>query len=152
MTTLTLEIETVLSALCGCWNRRELGGIHALWDPDEPTPYLLPQELAEPVIGSPAFHAHWAKAEARLKRCSMRIWDVHAKLVAPDLALALYKFHWNGEIIGFDHPVGIDSRATALFRRRNDAWRFIHYVEAQSAPLLHVQRYYLMNVDESFRK
>ncbi len=152
MTTLTSEIETVLTALCGCWNRRELGGIHALWDAEEEAPYMLAQEMETPAIGWPAFNAHWVKAEARLKRCSMRIWDVHAKQIGLDLAVALYKFHWNGDIVGFDHPVGIDSRATAIFRRRNDSWKFIHYVEAQSAPLLHMQRYYLMNVDESFRK
>lgn len=151
MTTLAGEIEAVLKALCGCWNRRELGGIRALWDQDEHEPYVLPQEVTEPIIGWPAFDAHWKKSEARLRKCSMRVWDVHAKLLAPDLAIALYKFHWNGDIIGFDHPVGIDSRATATFRRRNDSWKFIAYVEAQTAPLLHLQRYYVMNVDESFR-
>jgi hypothetical protein len=151
MTTLVAELESVLHALCGCWNRRELGGIRALWDHDEPEPYLLPQEVAQPIIGWPGFDTHWKKTEARLKRCSMRIWDVHAKLLAPDVAMALYKFHWNGDIVGFDHLVGIDSRATATFRRRDGAWKFIAYVEAQSAPLLHLQRYYLMNVDESFR-
>lgn len=151
MKTLAAEIETVLAALCGCWNRRELGGIKALWDPNEPEPYILPQEVAEPTIGWAAFDAHWKKTEARLRKCSMRVWDVRVKLFAPDLALAFYKFHWNGDIIGFDHPVGIDSRATATFRRSGDAWKFIAYIEAQSAPLLHLQRYYSMNVDESFK-
>lgn len=151
MADLKPEIEAVLAALCGCWNRLELGGIRGLWDADETEPYLLPQEVSAPIIGWAAFDAHFKNAGSRLKRASMRVWDVHAKDIGPDLATALYQFHWNGEIIGFDHLVGIDSRATATFRRKNEAWKFISYVEAQSAPLLHLQRYYQQNVDPSFR-
>ena len=150
MSIVKTEIEGVLAALCGCWNRLELGGIRALWDADEPEPYLLPQEIEAPIIGWAGFDAHWKKAASRLKRSSMRVWDVHAKDIGGGLATAVYKFHWNGEIIGFDHLVGIDSRATAIFRRKGDAWKFIQYIEAQSAPLLHLQRYYQMGVDQSF--
>jgi len=152
MAELKTEIEAVLAALCGCWNRLELGGIRALWDADETEPYLLPQEVPAPIVGWTAFDAHWKKAAGRLKRASMRVWDVKAKEIGPDLATAVYQFHWNGEIVGFDHLVGIDSRATAVFRRKNGAWKFISYVEAQSAPLLHLQRYYQQNVDTEFRK
>lgn len=48
----------------------------------------------------------------------MRWWDLHCKPLAPDLAVALYQVHWNGDIKGFDGLVGIDSRVTAVFRRR----------------------------------
>jgi len=83
-------------------------------------------------------------------RCSMRVWDVHAKQLAPDLAVALYQMHWNGEIKGFDHLVGIDSRVTAVFRRRGERWLICHYVEAPAAPMLHLQKYYAGNVDDDF--
>ena len=146
------EIEALLARLCACWDRVDLGAIRALWDEREPEPYLLPQEVAHPIIGWDAFDAHWQAAAARLKRASMRVWDVHVKSIAPDVAVALYQFHWNGDIDGFTHLVGISSRATAIFRRTPKGWKFIHYVEAQTAPLMHLQRYYDQNVDPGFKE
>ncbi|MDG2242162.1 MAG: hypothetical protein P8L66_01585 [Rhodospirillaceae bacterium] len=80
----------------------------------------------------------------------MRVWDINAKLLAPDLAVRLYQMHWNGEIKGFDHLFGIDSRVTALFRKRENRWLICHYVKAPAAPMLHLQKYYASNVADVF--
>lgn len=150
MSTPTQEIEATLTELCGCWNRLDQPAIRDLWDSEETEPYFLPQEIKDPIIGWNALEAYYATAQARLVRCSMRIWDVHAKPLSPDLAVALYQMHWNGEIKGFDHLFGIDSRVTALFRKRDDRWLICHYVEAPAAPMLHLQKYYASNVDPDF--
>jgi len=150
MTDIATEIEQVLTNLCGFWTQGDQPGIKNLSDPEEDTPYALPQEMAAPVIGWEDLTQYYAAARARLVRCSMRVWDVHAKQLAPDLAVALYQMHWNGEIKGFDHLVGIDSRVTAVFRRRGERWLICHYVEAPAAPMLHLQKYYAGNVDDDF--
>jgi ketosteroid isomerase-like protein len=80
----------------------------------------------------------------------MRWWDLHCKRLAPDLAVALYQMHWNGDITGFDGLVGVDSRVTAVFRRRGDRWLLCHYVEAPAAPMLHLMKYYALAVDPGF--
>lgn len=143
-------IKATLGDLCTCWTQLNQPAIRDLWDPDENEPYFLPQEIKEPIIGWDALTAYYTAAQARLVRCSMRTWDVNAKLVAPNLAAALYQMHWNGEIKGFDHLFGIDSRVTALFRMRDDRWMICHYVEAPAAPMLHLQKYYASNVDTDF--
>ena len=148
--TVVKDIEAVLGDLCACWNRLDQPAIRELWDLEEKEPYFLPQEIKDPIIGWENLAAYYAAAQARLVSCSMRVWGVHAKLLAPNLALALYQMHWNGEIKGFDHLFGIDSRVTATFRKRDGRWMICHYVEAPAAPMLHLQKYYAANVDEDF--
>jgi hypothetical protein len=147
---ITNDIELVLHDLCRKWTRLEHEHLIDLWDKDEAEPYALPQERTEPLIGWDALSGYYSTAKARLVRCSMRVWDIHAKLLSDDLAVALYQMHWNGEIKGFDHLFGIDSRVTATFRNRGAGWRICHYVEAPAAPMLHLQRYYAAMVDEDF--
>ncbi len=143
-------VKETLAALCECWNRMDQPAIQELWDPEEAEPYFLPQEIKEPIIGWDKLAAYYANAKTRLDRCSMRVWDVNAKLAGPDLVVALYQMHWNGQIKGFDHLFGIDSRVTALFRKRDERWLICHYVEAPAAPMLHLQKYYASNVDQDF--
>jgi ketosteroid isomerase-like protein len=152
MNTLDAEIATVLDELCRRWSALELASIEALWDPGEAMPYALPQEARAPVIGWPALREYWSRAAARLRRASMRWWDLNAKLLGPDLAVALYRMHWNGDIVGFDGLVGIDSRVTVVFRRREGRWRICHYVEAPAAPMLHLMKYYAQSVDPGFER
>ena len=148
--TLNAEIAAVLDDLCGCWNRLDLPAIERLWDPLEETPYALPQEIRQPVVGWAALRDYWIQGAARLERASMRWWDLHGKPLAPDLAVALYQMHWNGDIKGFDGLVGVDSRVTAVFRRRGERWLICHYVEAPAAPMLHLMKYYALSVDAGF--
>ena len=149
-TNLEREITAILDQLCDCWNACEPERVRALWDTDEPTPYAMPQEIEAPLIGWEALDGYFARARARLEAASMRVWDVHSKLLAPDLAVALYQMHWNGLIKGFDKPMGVDTRVTAIFRRRSAGWRICHYVEAPPAPMLHLQQRYAAAVDAAF--
>ncbi len=150
MTPLTKDIEAVLQNLCRLWTTLEQPRIAGLWDDQEEQPYLLPQEIARPIIGWDGLTAYYEAAKSRLVRCSMRVWDVNVKPLSSDLAVALYQMHWNGEIKGFDHLFGIDSRVTAIFRHRADRWLICHYVEAPGAPMLHLQKYYAAMVDPDF--
>ena len=106
--------------------------------------------MPQPIIGWEALNTYYTNAKQRLVRCSMRTWDLKAKSVADNLAVALYQMHWNGEIKGFSHLFGIDSRVTALFRQRQGHWMICHYVEAPAAPMLHLQKYYVQSVDPGF--
>ena len=147
---LVTEITAVLTRLCACWNRLEPQAIAELWDPEEAEPFLLPQEIEQPLVGWEALRGYLRRAGARLDAASMRVWNVNVKLVAPDLAVALYEMHWNGLIRGVVRPRGVDSRATVLFRRRGETWRICHYVEAPISPSLHLQHRYLDAVDADF--
>jgi hypothetical protein len=144
------EIETVLEQLTQRWNRMDFSAIRELWDPEESEPYYLPEESQQLLASWDAIEAYWANTKATISRLSMRIWDVQAKLLAPDLAVAVYRMHWNGEVTGYPAPLGGDNRVTAIFRRSGETWRFCHYIEAPLAPLLYLKRLYELDVDRDF--
>lgn len=147
---LTREIEAVLEQLARRWNRMELSAIRELWHPDETQPFYLPEESEELLDSWEAIEAYWANTKATISRLSMRTWDVQAKLLAPDLAVAVYRMHWNGDVTGYPAPLGGDNRVTAAFRRHAETWRFCHYVEAPLAPMLYLRRLYELDVDQAF--
>ena len=89
--------------------------------------------------------------ERTISRLSMRIWDLKAKPLGPDLAVAVYRMHWNGDVTAYGTALGGENRVTALFRRRNDRWYLCHYVEAPLAPMLYMQRLYALDVDAEFK-
>ncbi len=150
MPTLKDEISEVLDRLCACWNATKLWPILELWDPEETEPYALPQEIGEPVIGWDAYKQYLINGEERLFGSSMRYWDLRVKPLTEDLTVALYQMHWNGHVKGFPLPMGVDTRVTALFRKRGDQWLICHYVEAPQAFLSYVFKQYARNVDEGF--
>ena len=150
MQSLQQQIELCLAELCECWNRKDLQAIRDLWDTDQAAPHFMPQEKHQPIVAWAAFDDYLTTAEARLRRCSMRFWGLNVKPLGAAHAAALYQMHWNGEILGFDAPVGIDSRVSAVFHRRYDRWLICHYVEAPPAPMLHLQRAYAAAVDPDF--
>ena len=93
MTDLNTDISSALHTLCSYWNALNQPQIPDLWDREEDAPYCLPQEIAQPIIGWDALNTYYRNAKERLVRCSMRTWDVHAKSVSEDLAVALYQMH-----------------------------------------------------------
>jgi len=147
---LTRDIEAVLGQLTEHWNRMDFPAIRELWDSEETDPFYLPEESEELLASWDAIEAYWANTQATISRLSMRIWDVQAKLLAPDLAVAVYRMHWNGAVTGYPAPLGGDNRVTAIFRQRGETWRFCHYVEAPLAPMLYLRRLYELDVDRAF--
>jgi ketosteroid isomerase-like protein len=144
------EIVTTLDALCRCWNESRILEIEALWDRDEAEPHFLPAEVEGPLTGWADLRGHYRRASERLEASSMRIWNISAKLIAPDVAMAIYEFHWDGAIKGRQRPAGLDSRATVTLRRRSDGWRFISYVEAPLAFAIQLQLFQAQQSDPDF--
>ena len=80
----------------------------------------------------------------------MRYYDVHAKLIAPDLALAAFWVRHDMKMRGPLKPWGGDARVSAVFRRKDGDWRFISYAEACMTPLRYMQKLYEMNLSPEF--
>ena len=144
------EIGSVIAALCNCWNRVALGEIEQLWDADDDLPFCLPQEVEAPLIGRAGLRLYLVKAGARLDAAAMRTWNLNVKPLSGDLAVALYEMHWNGAIHGFNRPVGVDTRVTAIFRRKPEGWRICHYVEAPVSFTLQLQMRNAAQADADF--
>jgi len=151
MADLQTEIQQVLDRLIACWGDMRLPDIKGLWDAHEEKPYYVPEEVEEALTSWPDIEKYWQHTMATISRLSMRIWAVEVKPLGPDLAVAVYKMHWNADVAGFPKPLGGDNRVTAIFRNTSDGWRFCHYVEAPLAAITYMRQLYELNVDESFK-
>ncbi len=147
---LKTDIEALLAQLIERWNGMRLPDIRELWDSDEQRPFYLPEEAEAPLTSWEDIQAYWQHTSDSISRLSMRIWDLHVKPIGPDLAVALYRMHWNADVAGFPKPLGGDNRVTAIFRHTDAGWRFCHYVEAPLAPITYMRQLYELNVDASF--
>ena len=150
MQTIDDEIREVLERVVAAWNRLDFDALAELWDADEERPFYLPEESPAALTSWEAIRTYWSGTRRVTRALSMRIWDVQAKTIGDDLAVALWQMHWNADVAGYERPVGGDNRVTATFRRRGGVWRFIHYVEAPLAPILYVRRHYERDVDPEF--
>lgn len=142
MDTLIQDIENTLEQYRACWSRLDFAGLRALWDTLEPEPTYLPEESASALFGWEQIETYWTATRAATRSIRIETWGLRARLIAPDLATAVYAMRWLGEFAGYARPIGGDTRVTAIFRRAAGGWRFIHYVEAPLAPIAYFRRCY----------
>jgi len=147
---LTGEIETVLAELRARWDARDLDRIRELWDLDDDAPLYQPEELQEPLTSWDKIDEYWQSTESQSKRFSMRTWDLRVKPLGNEYAIAWYRMQWNGEIEGYDRPIGGQNRVSATLRRTPGGWRFCQLIEAPIAPLLYMKWLYEKAVDADF--
>ena len=150
MTPLETEIDAVLARYYERFGAMDFAAAREAWDGDDPQPTYLAEEIDDFLRDWPAIEAYWAASQAAMSRLSSRHWDVRARQLAPDLAAATWRLHWNAQVVGQDQPVGGDLRVTGTFRRVARGWRLCHYVEAPLAPIIYVRRLYQQQVDADF--
>jgi ketosteroid isomerase-like protein len=147
---LTAALDAVFAELYACYRAREFEATRRLWDPDEPQPVYLAEEIDDFRRGWAEIEAYWADTRAALPHLGVRHRDVRAHAIAPDLAIATCHMHWDAVIAGQERPLGGDVRVTATFRRRADGWKLIHYVEAPLAPTIYFRRLLERSVTPGF--
>jgi hypothetical protein len=142
MNNLSQDIENVLKECRTCWAARDFAALERLWDPDEPEPTYLAEEIRAPLFSYAEMRDYWERTKAATRGVHVETWNLRVRAIAPDLATAVYDMRWIGEFAGYNEPIGGDSRVTAVFRRRPAGWRFIHYIEAPLAPIVYFKRCY----------
>ena len=152
MADLNAEIEIVLHQAAEIWNSQNYARLKELWDTDDPEPFYLAEEQDNWVFGWKQLEKYWVPAPGKrsIDAIMMRYYDIHAKLIAPDLALAAFWVRHDMKIRGPLKPWGGDARVSAVFRRKDGDWRFISYAEACMTPLLYMQKLYEMNLSPEF--
>ena len=142
-------VEAVIAEYERCWAGLDFAGLRELWDPDEPEPIYVAEELLEPAVGYPAIEAYWAKSTATIDRAKIRTAKLRVRSIAPGIALAFYAMHWNVAMAD-GRVMGGNVRTSALFRETPQGWRFFHYVEAPLANLVQVRQANEAQVDPDF--
>ena len=117
------EIAVVLDEYAAAWSARALRRVARLWDEQEPSPTYAAEELAEVLTDRASIVEHLTRTESRLEETRVTIGRTQVTELGEDLVLAVFHCRWELEWVSF-------SRVGAIFRRREDGWRFAHYMEA----------------------
>lgn len=144
-------VLAVIAAFESCFTKGDIEGLKALWDPADETPFYIAEEVEHPLIGQAAIEAYWQEQRSALAAISLRSWDHHVKMITDDVAVCLFRLHWNAAQNGFKaHPIGGDVKVSALFKRTAEGWRFVHYAESALGALPFMRKIYRRHVDPDF--
>lgn len=136
------DIEKTIEQYRSCWTRLDFAGLKQLWDAEEGAPCYLPEEAPQALSGWAEIEDYWTRTRSVTRSIAVETSSLRVQPLGPDLVVALFGMRWVGEFAGYARPIGGDTRVSAIFRRRGDAWKFIHYVEAPLAPIAYFRRFY----------
>ncbi|MBL8628400.1 MAG: nuclear transport factor 2 family protein [Rhodospirillaceae bacterium] len=130
---LTTELADLIATYVSYSEGMNFAGKRALWDQDDPSPLLMPEEAPRPLIGWSAIEAYWSKSRVVMESLKSRSANVRARLIAPDIALATYDMRWVATLAGPAEvkrkPIAADVRVTAMLRKKPEGWRLFHLME-----------------------
>ena len=69
--------------------------------------------------------------------------------LAPDLAAAVWDLHFEAKYRG-SPPMGEDIRVTAIFRKKPEGWRYVHYAEAPMTGTMYLRKLMQKDVKPEF--
>ena len=99
------------------WNSQDFASLLELWDPDEAFPTYLAEEQAEWFIGWERLRGYLAPERPNpiVEAIREEMYNIKVKLIAPDLAIAVWEMHFEMKTIG-SHPIGEEVRVSAVLR------------------------------------
>ena len=151
-TDVTAEITELLAQYQSLWDTQDYARLAELWDTDDPLPIYVPEEwTAGPITGWDNVKHYWDPVPGKVVLQAIRnvYTNVTAKLVADDVAVAVFDLRYDMKIVG-QPPTGGNDRVMAVFKKRDGAWRFSAYIEAPLNPVALVRKLYQESVPTDF--
>ncbi|MDJ0927806.1 MAG: nuclear transport factor 2 family protein [Gammaproteobacteria bacterium] len=123
-----------------------------LFDPDEPAPQYLGEELDDWMIGWDALRWYFETPErfAMIEAMDYHPSNIRVRSLTDDLALATWNVHAEMKFRR-GAPLGEKLRANAILRRTAAGWRFIYYAEAPKSALAYMRDLYANMASPEFR-
>jgi hypothetical protein len=148
---LTAEIEAVLRETEALWNSQDTARLRELWDTGDPEPFYLAGEQENWFIGWEELNAYLAPTGRKVTEAiRVKFYDIHARLLAPDLAFAAYWMRTDMKVVFAPKPFGSDNRVSAVFRRKPEGWRYLCYAEAFQAPTIYMQKLFEKDISPDY--
>jgi hypothetical protein len=143
-------VEAVIHATAAAWNSQNYASVLDLWDPAEPLPFYLAEEQDDWFIGWEKLRNYLApgKPNPAVQGIREEMSQLHVKFIATDLALVAWWLHFEMKIIG-RKPIGEDIRVSAVLRRTEAGWRYIHWAESPLTAPMYLSRLMERDVDQA---
>jgi hypothetical protein len=113
------------------WNSQDFRTILELWDEEQEFPTYIAEEQAQWFVGWERLREYLdpARPNPAIEALRLNYYDIQVKQIAPDLAIAIWYLHFEMKIIA-SKPIGEEVRASGVFRKTDDGWKWIHYAES----------------------
>jgi len=128
-------IDAVLQTTRSIWNSQDFGRLTEVWDTKDPEPWYVPEEVETPLYSWPQLEKYWNPGRKVLKGFRWDFSNLRVKMLAPDLALALFDHYYEIQLIfGPQEPTAGKDRVLTLFRKTAEGWRHILYAQCPLGP------------------
>ncbi|MEC9376012.1 MAG: nuclear transport factor 2 family protein [Pseudomonadota bacterium] len=116
------------------WTSQDFASILELWDEQEAFPTYIAEEQMQWFVGWKRLRGYLdpPKLNPVIEAMRLDYYDIQVKQIAPDLAIGIFYIHFEMKVIG-SNPIGEEVRASGVFRKRDDGWKWIHYAESPKA-------------------
>ena len=133
-------IDRVLRQTREIWNSQDFGRLKDVWDADDPEPWYVPEEIETPFFSWPQLEKYWNPGRKVLKGFRWDYDNLRVKLLAPDIALAIFDHFYEIQLIfGPQEPTAGFDRVLTLFRKKPEGWRHILYAQCPLGPESYVR-------------
>ncbi|MCP4000915.1 MAG: nuclear transport factor 2 family protein [Gammaproteobacteria bacterium] len=124
-------VTKTLMATEAAWNSQDFAKILELWDEDQEFPTYIAEEQAQWFVGWDRLREYLdpPRPNPAIEALRLDYYDIQVKQIAPDLAIAIWYLHFEMKVIG-SNPIGEEVRASGVFRKTDDGWKWIHYAES----------------------
>jgi ketosteroid isomerase-like protein len=120
-----------LMATQEAWNSQDFAKILDSWDDAEAFPTYIAEEQAQWFVGWDRLRGYLdpPRPNPAIEALRLEYYDIQVKQIAPDLAIAIWYLHFEMKVIA-SNPIGEEVRASGVFRKTDDGWKWIHYAES----------------------
>jgi len=124
-------VRATLMATQEGWNSQDFATILDLWDEDQEFPTYIAEEQGQWFVGWDRLRGYLGPPRPNPAIEAMRLfyYDIQVKQIAPDMAIAIWYLHFEMKAIA-SNPIGEEVRASGVFRKKDDGWKWIHYAES----------------------
>jgi len=138
--TIEAEVMAVVKETGYRWSSQDFASILELWDPNEPFPTYIGEEQAQWFVGWDRLREYLdpGKPNPVIQAIRQDNYDIQVKQIAPDLAIAWWYMHFEMKVIGAK-PFGEDIRASAVLRKTDDGWKYIHWAESPKNAMVYIE-------------
>lgn len=124
-------VTATLNETARRWTSQDFATILELWDEQEAFPTYIAEEQGQWFVGWERLRGYLDPPRMNPAIEAMRLdyYDIQVKQIAPDLAIAIFYLHFEMKAIA-SNPIGEEVRASGVFRKKDDGWKWIHYAES----------------------
>jgi hypothetical protein len=124
-------VTATLNETARRWTSQDFATILELWDEQEEFPTYIAEEQGQWFVGWDRLRGYLdpPRMNPAIEVMRLDYYDIQVKQIAPDLAIAIFYLHFEMKVIA-SNPIGEEVRASGVFRKKDDGWKWIHYAES----------------------